>query len=68
MTLLFFKIDQWMEKYLIRSQGLKQKAHFWDRKDTICCVWSTGGTRPTLLPIHDGNRGHIVCCQQKLAL
>ena len=30
-------------KYLIRASGKKNKAHFWDGKDTACRLWSTGG-------------------------
>ncbi len=31
------------DKYLIRNQGKKQKAHLWDGVDTLCTMWSTGG-------------------------
>jgi len=32
-----------MKMFLIRASGTKNKAHYWDGKDTACKRWLSGG-------------------------
>lgn len=48
--------------FLIRSSGVKNKAHYWDGKDTACKMWLNGGMNHgrkwDVLP---NANGHPIC-------
>lgn len=49
-------------QYLFRGHGTRNSAHYWNGKDTLCRLWSTGGMNPRRKWIVAPDpQGHPIC-------
>jgi hypothetical protein len=49
------------DKFLIRNDGKKQKAHIWNGLDTLCRMYSTGGLGTDNYELYDNNLDNDIC-------